>query len=97
MVHPDNNYDREHRFARTTRTASTGRYRGFTDKQWHDLKAAIGKYAASPENENGVRFQFDAFNPLPYWILNSQIRDGFGSFEELLQAAIEWRRVFDSR
>lgn len=67
-----------------------------TAQQETELNAAIGKYRASGTNPCGVCFYFDETEEKPYRIADDHASESFDTYEELLEAASDWKDAFDA-
>jgi len=67
-----------------------------TAQQEAELNAAIGKYCTSDSNPCGVSFYFDEGEEKPFRIADDQASESFETYDELLDAASDWKNAFDA-
>lgn len=68
---------------------------GFTGKQYNALRKEVGKYLRSDDNLTGIQFFYDMGNPEPYRMMDDQATYTFEVFEQLINAAAEYRQEMD--
>lgn len=66
-----------------------------TAQQESELNATIGKYRTSDSNPCGVSFYFDQGEEKPFRISDDQVSESFSTYDELLNATIDWKDSFD--
>lgn len=67
-----------------------------TQQHEDELNAAIGEYGCTDSNPCGVCFYFDSGEEKPFRIADDHTSESFAAYEELLEAASNWKEAFDA-